>query len=626
MRSLLFLFALTAVPLATAQSMNVDAEPASGVMSADSDDEARRDMVLRNVDLVPDTIQDDGCYGYVDASAPDVGLEWDGGDLQIRVEGDFDATLVVAQPDGTWACIDDSPGSVLPTLDLAGADAGRYAVWVGSFGEDPMTSTATVVAGPMPPPLALEAGATPLSGIINAPGGFEAGDGTLELAIQAGGSDAAGRLDPELFCAGHIDASQPTANVLYSASGGTGTLAIGAVTGASDDDMMMDDFTDLVLVVSGPDGQTYCNDDYAGPDPLVVIDSPESGTYAVWAGTYSLQDGMADATLTVAESAEDIGFGDFGDMGDFDDMGGFEFSPYSEGTYVLLDLEGVPGARLTGGDDLSDSVETTITPSTPNPVQGEACRGYIEGSATVAMELSGDGPFALRASGVETDLTMTVLTPSGMWFCSDDAEELDPGIQLDTAEDGLYRVWVGTFGDMGTSTDVSVSIAPGEVVSMSSFGGDDGRVTQTEGMYAGTEIQSGNGATELSLNGDIAGANQSVMAGGPVLNPVEGAACQGFVSERPVLSVFSSFNTLEFEASSGDGEDLTMVVLAPDGTWTCSDDADGSDPAVSVTGGEGEYSVWVGTFSRRMAQSPAMIDVTVATPPPPPPAPEVIRG
>ncbi len=624
MRALLFLLALAVSPLAAAQSMAIEAAPASGTLAPSGPDMDRLEIALRTPAMVPETIQADGCYGYLDASAPDAVVQWGGGDLRIQVEGDFDPTLVVARPDGEWACIDDSASGPLPILDMVDAPAGRYAVWVASFGEDPMASSATLVAGVMPPRPVLNVDAAPLAGSINAPGGFEAGEGTLELAIEAGGSDEASAVDPELYCAGYVNAAQPTATVLYSASGGTGRLAIGAVTDASMEDMtedeMMAEFDDLVLMVVGPDGQLYCNDDYVGPDPLVVIDGPESGTYSVWAGTYSLEDDLKAATLTVAESAEDIDFGDM-DFGDFDDD--FSFSPYSTGSYVLLDLEAVPAVRLRGGSEMA-SVETSFTPDSPNPIQGDACRGFIERSATVAMELSGDGPFALRASGLD-DLTLTVLTPGGMWYCSDDAEELNPGIQLDDAEDGIYRVWVGTFGDMDTTTDVTVSVGPGEVVAMSDFGGSD-RVTQTEGMYSGTEVRSGSAAAELSLEGDTSRASQSVMAGGMVLNPVEGGSCQGFISERPSLSIVSSHYSLEIQAMSDTDEDLTMVVLGPDGSWTCSDDADGTNPAASVNGGEGEYSVWIGTFSRRMQMSPATVTVEMTPMPPAPPAPDVIRG
>ena len=616
MRALPLLLALVAAPLAGAQSLDVGAAPASGTLSPGASETLRLEVALRAAGEVPGALGAE-CVGYVDASAPDAVVQWGGGDLEVRVEGDLDPTLVVARPDGTWACNDDADG-VLPLVAVPRAPAGRYAVWVGSFSASPTAPRATLVAGAVPPPPVLEADAAPRAGALEARGGFEADGLALDLEVEAGGTDRVGRIEAvatvdDVFCVGYVEAGPPTAAVAYTADGGTGRLAIGATSRDGDD---------LVLLVLGPDGRVHCNDDYLGADPLVVVEGPASGRYAVWAGTYASTAAPVAATLTVAESADDMGDMDFDDMG-FDDD--FSFAPFSSGTYAVLDLEAVPAVRLAGGADGAVEVDAAVAPSLANPVSGSNCAGYLEPRATVAMELAGPGPFALRASG-EDDLTMTVLTPGGLWFCSDDAEGLDPGIQLDGAEDGVYRVWVGTFSDVGASSDVTVSVGPGEVVAASAFGEGADRVLQTDGVYDGSEIRPGAAAAEVSLNGDIFGTTESVMAGGRVLNPVRGGACQGFVSERPTLSVFSGLPALRIEAASDTGEDLTMVVRGPAGAWVCSDDAVGSAPAVEVRDGAGEYSVWVGTFSRRAAQSPATVEVSVPPPPPPAPTPEVIRG
>jgi len=80
-------------------------------------------------------------------------------------------------------------------------------------------------------------------------------------------------------------------------------------------------------------------------------------------------------------------------------------------------------------------------------------------------------------------------------------------------------------------------------------------------------------------------------------------------------------------SASGD-DDLTLTVLGPDGSWTCSDDADGTDPEVVLQAGAGTYSVWVGTYYRREnAEATLYLDPVPDSPPPPvPSAPEVIRG
>lgn len=44
--------------------------------------------------------------------------------------------------------------------------------------------------------------------------------------------------------------------------------------------------TDSVLLVNGPDGSWYYNDDYRGGNPAVVIGNPQAGLYDIWIGSY----------------------------------------------------------------------------------------------------------------------------------------------------------------------------------------------------------------------------------------------------------------------------------------------------------------------------------------------------
>ncbi|MCA9907497.1 MAG: hypothetical protein KC519_02530, partial [Anaerolineae bacterium] len=49
-------------------------------------------------------------------------------------EAGADATIVLRASDGRWYCNDDSYNAVNPTLNVIGAPAGTYQVWLGSFG------------------------------------------------------------------------------------------------------------------------------------------------------------------------------------------------------------------------------------------------------------------------------------------------------------------------------------------------------------------------------------------------------------------------------------------------------------------------------------------------------------
>ena len=88
-------------------------------------------------------------------------------------------------------------------------------------------------------------------------------------------------------CAGFITPGQP--DVVISAEPGLPQLMIYMVSDA-----------DGTLVVSGPDGRLYCNDDFEQLNPGVMIPNPMPGDYAVFAGTYSGTGGMATLGVTIA--------------------------------------------------------------------------------------------------------------------------------------------------------------------------------------------------------------------------------------------------------------------------------------------------------------------------------------
>ena len=588
------LLVLLFLPLAaSAQSMQPDASPVAGTLRASASGEP----ASVSFDVRAETASGiDGCAGTVDPSAPDAVVEWEGGDLRIWGRAGFDATLLVATPDGEWECNDDADGTA-PAVEIRDAEAGRYAVWLGSFSPDPFETEATLYAGTPPPPPVLDATARPAAGVIQASGGFEDAQGAIEVAVTAGGADAAASIDfsdasnVPGFCTGYLDAAQPTAGIDFSAAGGTGTLAIGA---SSVD-------ADLVIVVRGPDGAVYCNDDTNGSDPLVAVEDPEAGVYTAWVGTFSAVVDPVPATLIVSETAPE-GFDDF----DFDfDEDTFASEPFSEGTYTPLDLSLAPRARMTlDGDEVS--AEVSIQPGLLNPVQGDACTGYIEDAPTAGLTLEGAGPIAVTASS-EMDLVLLMQTPSGSWFCSDDADGLNPGVQIDDPEAGTYKVWAGTFADLDEEVDVEVAATRGELtVSGGDFGGFGPDVApQSEGMYDGTEIRPGMAQTTL----DTVPASVPVPAGGLVLNPVDGEVCSGFVSERPTAEVTAS-GDLDISAEADDDTDLTLLLRTSDGSWLCSDDADGMAPRIRIEGApQGVHSIWVGTFSRRTTPPEAILTV-----------------
>lgn len=55
---------------------------------------------------------------------------------------------------------------------------------------------------------------------------------------------------------------------------------------------------DLTIVVRGPSGQRWCNDDSDGLNPMVEVPTPVAGTYLVYIGTYSSERLPARALVT----------------------------------------------------------------------------------------------------------------------------------------------------------------------------------------------------------------------------------------------------------------------------------------------------------------------------------------
>ncbi|MSR23010.1 MAG: serine protease [Gemmatimonadetes bacterium] len=78
------------------------------------------------------------CVGYA-ASAPDLQLSWSGRSARLRIffeaEGELDTTIVVRSPGGDWSCNDDANSDTLsPLVAIDNPSAGRYDIWVGSYG------------------------------------------------------------------------------------------------------------------------------------------------------------------------------------------------------------------------------------------------------------------------------------------------------------------------------------------------------------------------------------------------------------------------------------------------------------------------------------------------------------
>jgi hypothetical protein len=107
------------------------------------------------------------------------------------------------------------------------------------------------------------------------------------LSLLAGGSLSAS--DRFEGCTGYITATPDVRLYWDGSTKGSPNLKISAVSNA-----------DTTLIVNGPDGKWYCDDD-SGEDsnPLVNL-TPMNGRYEIWVGTYS-DDETKHAVLSISE-------------------------------------------------------------------------------------------------------------------------------------------------------------------------------------------------------------------------------------------------------------------------------------------------------------------------------------
>lgn len=88
-------------------------------------------------------------------------------------------------------------------------------------------------------------------------------------------------------CRGYIHGQAPDVDLNYNA--GSYSLYIRSRSSA-----------DTTLVVFGPNGRWYCNDDSIGTDPVVRFPNPRSGNYNIWVGNYGSSQ-LNSATLEITE-------------------------------------------------------------------------------------------------------------------------------------------------------------------------------------------------------------------------------------------------------------------------------------------------------------------------------------
>jgi hypothetical protein len=142
----------------------------------------------------------------------------------------------------------------------------------------------TALAAAACPAAAQDFNAAPNFGTINLSGGFT--PDPQVVSVRSGGSLNAQSLSAN--CQGFIS-NAPDVRLNYNA--GSLPLIISVRANA-----------DTTLVINGPDGSWYCDDDGGnqGLNPSISFNGAQSGRYEIWIGTYG-NSSMQPAELHISE-------------------------------------------------------------------------------------------------------------------------------------------------------------------------------------------------------------------------------------------------------------------------------------------------------------------------------------
>ena len=279
-----FAAASATLVIAPASAQNVNLDPTYGTvnLSAGFSDDPRLVELSSGGQIEASSISS-SCRGYI-ANAPDVRLNYSAGSLPLMfsVASSADTTLVINAPNGRWYCNDDGASGLNPSIRFDSPSSGRYEIWVGTFGS---SSLRTAILG--------------ISELY---------DDISELSSSGGSASSGGRpdfsLDPNYGTANLRSGFTPDPHRVRLQSGGSidasvlGSPCRGFVSRAPDYrvnytsgrlplNISAQSSSDTTLVVNGPDGNWYCDDDSGGGlNPSIRFETPRTGQYDIWVGTY----------------------------------------------------------------------------------------------------------------------------------------------------------------------------------------------------------------------------------------------------------------------------------------------------------------------------------------------------
>lgn len=284
------------------------------------------------------------------------------------------------------------------------------------------------------------------------------------------------------------------------------------------------------------------------------------------------------------------------------------WSNYEEETFLALDPQADPtyDTASLSPDSLNSPASFSIVAGGSVRVDdvGPGCVGYAAAAPDIRLEWSGSISelyIYFQADESNDDATLLVQSPDGSWFCNDDMNDsaLNPGLGLQNPASGTYNIWMGSYHEgIYIPGEVSVSAA------------DPG------GMFVETgeldwRLDPGYGVIALSAGFTPDPHSVSIASGGRVNTSALqlGSDCLGYAAAAPDYRLYWSGSTSElymFFVAENEGEDNTILISQPDGSWICNDDIDSDNPNPGLllpNPADGQYDIWIGSYTEGVSSS-----------------------
>jgi hypothetical protein len=241
------------------------------------------------------------------------------------------------------------------------------------------------------------------------------------------------------------------------------------------------------------------------------------------------------------------------------------------------------------------------------------CTGYIPAKPTVTVDYKSKADVLKAFFYSDGDTTLVIQTPDGKYICGDDTNRLvlDPTVEINKPAQGRYNVWVGSAAAKDLVPGFLVFTARADMdASKLALGSLVKRPAAPELIPVRDRLVNAakrdeeavaavKSAAVLKAGGQAVTKDFTASGELPAVELQTGdTLCGGLVNVTPDYAFDWSGDAKSLSLLVESNGDTTLLVRAPDGSFLCADDADGSrnlNPLLAITKpAAGRYLVWVG--------------------------------